>query len=33
MKDTKAFFCDAFWHGWRNLFQSGGSQVHVKKKL
>ena len=21
------------WHGWRNLFQSGGSQVHVEKKL
>jgi len=20
-------------HGWRNLFQSGGAQVHVKKKL
>ena len=20
-------------HGWRNLFQSGGAQVHVKNKL
>jgi len=19
------------WHGWRNIFQSGGAQVHVKK--
>jgi len=24
---------NAFCHGWRKLFQSGGAQVHVEKKL
>jgi len=26
-------FLNSKGHGWRNLFQSGGAQVHVEKKL